>query len=232
MSRERFIIRHLLDAATSRRLLPALRLKLVPDAEAGPGGACTVTTLYFDAAERASASHEPRRALRLRLLESSARATRCLLETTHRVGLRIREQRLALPLPPSSRALAVPASGPTGATDLEREARDLMLEHDLRPACLVRQERLAFVDPADPSLSITIDSAVAYRTHDLHLQPNDRAFARPLLAEGMALLVIRTPRAVPHWLSLALGRDSPLVPSPYILALQHAASQRPAHREA
>jgi len=230
MSRERFVIRHLIDAATCRRLIPALGVKLLPDAQAGPAGACTMTTLYFDSA--APGAVEPRRAVRLRLVEAASRSTRCLLETTHRVGLRSREERVALPVPGSASALAVPASGPMEATDLVREARELMRDLDLRPACLVRQQRLAFVDPEDAGLDLSVDREVAYRLHDLELQPNDRAFARPLLADGMALLVIRTPRAVPHWLTLALGRHAPLVPSPYQLALQHAAAQRPADCEA
>lgn len=202
---ERFEMCWMLDAATTGRILPALRVRLLP---CPLGGAQRVQSLYFGPAPGPGLGGEPRRRLRIRLHETDARPERCVVEVKHRVGLRSVVHHAAVTLA-DARALVAgaPIPAPPAARHVFEEARDLISTQDLRPSALVAHERVALVgDAAEPDLRVTFDSGLAWSVDDLSLAPRRRRFEGELLPKGHSLLVVKVALAVPSWLTLLLGR--------------------------
>lgn len=221
---ERFEICHLLDADAKARILPALRLRLLPCPLGGPGGSQRVQSLYFGPAPAPGA--EPRRRLRIRLHEAPGRAARCVVEIKHRVGLRSVVHHAAVTIA-DARALIAGASvpAPPAARAVMEEARTLVATQGLRPTCLVSHERLAMVGgDGEPDLRVTFDTDLRWRVTGLVALPDERELQGDVLAPGRSLLVIKVARAVPSWLTLLLGRAGATSRSPgkHALAMQAA----------
>ena len=221
---ERFEICYLIDDETRERILPALRLRLLPCPLAGPGGSQHVQSLYFGAPPEPGA--EPRRRLRVRLHESASRPVRCVVEVKHRVGLRsvVRHAPVALhDVVALANGLPVPG-GPVAAGVLD-EALDLV-RRGLKPSVLVAHDRIALVgDESESDLRVTLDSAVTFRVRDLAPRPHDARSDGDVLAPGQSLLVVKVARSVPNWLTLLLGRSGTAHRSPGKHALAtHAAA--------
>jgi hypothetical protein len=221
---ERFEICHLLDADARARILPALRLRLLPCPLGGPGGMQRVQSLYFG--EPPAPGAEPRRRLRIRLHQAEGRPPRCVVEVKHRVGLRSVVHHAAVTLA-DARALvaAAPIPGPPAARAVLEEARALVATQALRPTCLVAHGRLAMIGGDDePDLRVTFDTDLRWRITDLGALPDEREPEGDVLAPGRSLLVIKVARAVPSWLTLLLGRAGATSRSPgkHALAMQAA----------
>lgn len=221
---ERFEICHLIDDATRERILPALRVRLLPCPLAGPGGTQHVQSLYFGTPPEPGV--EPRRRLRVRLHESASRPNRCVVEVKHRVGLRsvVRHAPVALH-DVVALANGLPMPGGPGPSGVLEEALDLV-RRGLRPSVLVGHERMALVgDESEPDLRVTLDSALTFRVRELAPRPHDRRSDGDVLAPGRSLLVVKVARSVPHWLTLLLGRSGTAHRSPGKHALaSHAAA--------
>jgi hypothetical protein len=210
---ERFEICYRLDAEARSRILPALRLRLL-DCPMGP--LQRVQSLYFGAPPAPGA--EPRRRLRLRLHETDGRPPRCVVEVKHRVGLRSLACQAIVGLADVRALLArSPIPAPPGARAVLDEARDLLATGELRPTMLVAHDRIAMIgDEAsgESDLRVTYDSGLRWRARDLALIPGERTFDGDVLPTGEGLLVVKVARAVPHWLTLLLGRTAAAGRSP------------------
>ena len=203
---ERFEICHLLDAGAVARILPALRMRLLPCPLGGADGAQRVQSLYFGPAPAPGA--EPRRRLRIRLHEAEGRPPRCVVEVKHRVGLRSLVRHAAVTLADARALLAgamIPV--PEAARAVVEEARALMTAQALHPTCLVAHRRIALVGgPDEPDLRVTFDSDIRWRVHALALEAGESPFEGDVLEDGRTLLVVKVAHAVPSWLTLLLGR--------------------------
>lgn len=75
---------------------------------------------------------------------------------------------------------------------------------ELRPAVYLCYDRTAFFAKDDPTLRITFDKSIRFRTCDISLSsaPGGRAILEP----GLSLMEIKAADAMPLWLVEALGR--------------------------
>ena len=74
----------------------------------------------------------------------------------------------------------------------------------IRPAMALFYDRVALYGAEDPSLRITFDSNILWRTESLAL--NRGVWGTPLLAPGQYLMELKTPGAVPLWVAHILDR--------------------------
>ncbi len=223
---ERFEICHLLDAAARTRILPALRLRLLPCPLAGPAGRQRVQSLYFGDPPENGVT--PRRRLRLRLHEADGRPLRCVVEVKHRIGLRSVVRHAAVSLGDAQAiASAMPVISPLGASAraVVDEAIELARTTRLRPTCLVTHDRTALVGSEDePDLRVTLDDQMTFRARDLTLRPGGARAEGDVLTPGHVLLVVKVAHAVPNWLTLLIGRTAARrSPGKHCLAMRAAA---------
>lgn len=74
---------------------------------------------------------------------------------------------------------------------------------DLQPAMAITYERLAYFGKDDPTVRITFDQDIVYRTEDLSLAKG--AYGQEILPEGKLLMEIKIAGGMPLWLARALG---------------------------
>ncbi len=76
----------------------------------------------------------------------------------------------------------------------------------LRPQMCIFYDRLALFDPLQPALRITFDTNIRWRTDELDLSFG--VYGDKLLKDGMCLMEIKIPEAVPLWLAHLLSENS------------------------
>ena len=72
----------------------------------------------------------------------------------------------------------------------------------IRPAVVLSYEREAFYETESPSLRLTFDTNVRYRTDDLDMEHG--TYGKTILSEDTVLMEVKTNGAMPLWLSHAL----------------------------
>lgn len=72
----------------------------------------------------------------------------------------------------------------------------------IRPAVVLSYEREAFYETESPSLRLTFDTNVRYRTDDLDMEHG--TYGKTILPEDTVLMEVKTNGAMPLWLSHAL----------------------------
>ena len=72
----------------------------------------------------------------------------------------------------------------------------------IRPAVVLSYEREAFYETESPSLRLTFDTNVRYRTDDLDMEHG--TYGKTILPEDTVLMEVKTNGAMPPWLSHAL----------------------------
>lgn len=70
---------------------------------------------------------------------------------------------------------------------------------DLVPAMYVAYDRVAMYGVEDPELRVTFDSNILWRQDELYLEAGN--WGNPLLAEGVRLMEVKIPGAMPLWLA-------------------------------
>jgi SPX domain protein involved in polyphosphate accumulation len=94
------------------------------------------------------------------------------------------------------------AAGNVGAQALLHEAYYLYRTLQLRPACIVTYDRMAFEgDPRAPDLRITLDTNLRGRIHDLSLLSTGRAQDVQVLGAEYAVLEVKANHNVPRWVA-------------------------------
>ncbi|MCD7774689.1 MAG: polyphosphate polymerase domain-containing protein [Clostridiales bacterium] len=74
----------------------------------------------------------------------------------------------------------------------------------LEPQMVISYDRIALTGNDDPNLRITFDNNILWRTDSLDLRKG--VFGEQLLADGMVLMEVKIPEAMPLWMAETISR--------------------------
>jgi SPX domain protein involved in polyphosphate accumulation len=234
----RYELKYLLRREQIEPLLDELRQTLTLDPHSGPLGTYPITSLYYDTPDYKAYwdkldGHRSRRKVRVRVYgdTSIAPETTAFLEIKQRINKMMRKRRVILPYQEaidfdSYEALAAARLETGKAMDsaLLQEAYYLYRTLQLRPACVVTYDRMAFEgDARAPDLRITLDTNLRGRIHDLSLLSTGRAADVQILGPEYAVLEVKANHNVPRWVAQLTARHRCTFyrVSKYCLTLEH-----------
>lgn len=162
-----------------------------------------ICNIYFDTPDyrliRASVEKPTfKEKLRLRSYGVPTEDDICYAEIKRKYKHTVYKRRIALPEGEAMQYLTGKTRAPEG--QITREI-DYMLEFykNLAPVLYLSYEREAFFDKTDPTLRLTLDRNIIWRTENLRLSSG--SYGTPLLAEGEVLMEIKSSGAIPLWLT-------------------------------
>jgi hypothetical protein len=213
----RYELKYLLRRDQIEPLVAELRQTLRLDGYAGELGTYPITSLYYDTPDYKAYwdkldGHRSRRKLRVRVYGDIliTPETPAFLEIKQRINKLMRKRRVALPY---GAAVDLDNYFELG---LERGGADQTLLHEayylyrtlqLRPACVVTYDRMAFEgDARAPDLRITIDTNLRGRIHDLSLLSTGSAADRQVMGPELAVLEVKANQNVPRWVAQLTAR--------------------------
>lgn len=198
---ERRELKYVLDDDQRQRLEWACAAHMVRDEH----GATTVRSVYLDTPSlqiaRSCAEHPSyREKLRLRAYGEPSPNKLVFLELKKKVGGVVYKRRVCRT---QEDALAL-MGGARGPRDqIERELAAAMGRYEgLAPQVFLAYDRDAFYEAGNRDLRMTYDRRVRARWDNPKL--DDVSGTRQLLADGLSILEVKTSRAIPSWLALAL----------------------------
>jgi hypothetical protein len=208
---ERFETKYMLTGAQYEALLPALNNKTAPDKY----GAYSVGNIYYDT-ERydliRSSIEKPvyKEKLRLRCYGAPEPDTKVYLELKKKFMKRVCKRRIALPY---AQAQGFPfdntwehicgrLDSPTDR-QIAGEIGQFLRLYPVSPKVYLRYDRIALSGVEDPGLRITFDTGIRFRQGDCRLDGDD--CGTPALDPDKVLMELKTPFAIPLWLSHLLS---------------------------
>lgn len=81
----------------------------------------------------------------------------------------------------------------------------LFKQKELQPRAFIGYDRVAYAGREDKEIRITVDCNIRYRESDLELAKGD--YGEPIIPTGEYLMEIKTPGAMPLWLTHILTRE-------------------------
>lgn len=193
--------KYILSEPQRQALLVLMEQKMIPD----KFSRSFVRSVYYDTPDRRIIRRSLERPVykeKLRL-RSYGDASEVFLELKKKYKGIVYKRRVSLPL---EEALAY-MSDPAARLNHGQIGREIDYVKDfygcLEPAVYLYYDRLAWKAPDDP-LRITLDWNVGYRLEDMDITSD--APTTPLLEPGMSLLEIKTPTAMPLWLTAFLSQ--------------------------
>lgn len=198
--------KYLLTDKLKNELLSKIAQMLIPDSY----GRSTISSLYLDtpdfriiraSIEAKNSGHAYKEKLRIRTYGTPNDETKVFLEIKKKYKGVVYKRRISLTLCEAMDYINGVANPPD--SQIMREIDYAMRFYGSpKPSALISYERDAFFVRDLPSLRITFDSSVRYRTDDLDLK--NGSSGKVLLPEGYTLMEIKTDGAMPLWLSHAL----------------------------
>ncbi|MFK8793840.1 VTC domain-containing protein [Planococcus plakortidis] len=203
----------------TRKQYEALIHELAPymrDDRNGKDGRYTVSSLYFDNAERAIYYETKnklryRQKLRLRVYGDTGPDGLVFFEVKQKHGKVVYKRRLTMPLSEAHRYLAAPIFGL--ADDYESSNPQVLREIDyfrrlygLEPTMIVAYDRHAMHGKSDSDLRITFDFNLRCRRDELQLDkgPHGDHFIDP----GLVVMEVKVDHSVPLWLARILQKQN------------------------
>ena len=183
-----------------------LRRRLEGHMEADRFGLTTIASLYFDTPEnllvrRSIEKPEYKEKIRLRSYGRATESSPVYLELKRKADGIVYKRRVQSTLPRVREFFA--GDDTLGGGQIGRElAAFREMYRDLRPACLILYDRVAYFEP-EGSLRLTIDAAPRYRTDRLTL--TDTMDGLPLLPLGWTILELKVQDAMPLWMAEILS---------------------------
>ncbi len=168
-------------------------------------GKTTICNLYYDTEDfeliRRSVEKPPyKEKLRLRSYGVPQENDTVFLEIKKKYNGTVYKRRISLALQNADAVLQ--GEAPSGG-QIGREIQWFLHMHALAPRVFLAYERTAFFGKQDPSLRLTFDEALRYRTDCLSLRQGDRGM--PVLPGSDAVLLeLKLPQSCPLWLSKLL----------------------------
>jgi SPX domain protein involved in polyphosphate accumulation len=217
----RYELKYLLRREQVEPLVAELRQTLQLDAHGNELGTYPITSLYYDTPDyRAYWSkldgQRSRRKLRVRVYGDTqvTPETPAFVEIKQRVNKLMRKRRVALPYGEAvdldrfhELGLSFAQQGRESEQAILHEAYYLYRTLQLRPACVVTYDRLAFEgDPRAPDLRITLDTNLRGRIHDLSLLSTGSATDQQVLGPEYAVLEVKANQNVPRWVAQLTAR--------------------------
>ena len=197
-------MKYLLTAKQYQRLMGELADRIVPD----DFPVSAISNLYYDTPDfrliRTSLQKPKyKEKLRLRCYKVPNADTQAFLEIKKKAMGIVYKRRESLPYRRAVNYLA--GKGPGGTSQIFREL-DWMLKSygNLAPAMFLSYDRLSFKGKDDPSVRLTFDRNILWRTTALDLAAG--TWGEQLLSPGERLMEIKISNAMPLWLADALSR--------------------------
>lgn len=231
----RYELKYLLRREQAERLVEVLAAAMPRDSYGDERGVYPITSLYYDTPDYKAYwdkldGQRSRRKVRVRVYgrRTVTPDTPAFLEIKQRVNKLMRKRRIALPY---AQAIAFddfdrPAAGHADSeAALLQEVYYLYRTLQLRPACVVAYDRMAFEgDEYYPDLRVTLDTNLRGRIHDLSLLSTGTAANQVVLDPDLAVLEVKANANVPSWLArlLAAHRCTLYRISKYCLVLEHS----------
>ena len=197
-------MKYLLTAQQYQKLLKELADRIVPD----DFPVSAISNLYYDTPDfrliRTSLQKPKyKEKLRLRCYKVPNADTQAFLEIKKKAMGIVYKRRESLPY---RRAVAFLAGrDPGGDSQIFRELSWMLRSYqNLAPAMFLSYDRLSFKGREDPSVRLTFDRNILWRTTALDLAAG--TWGEPLLLPGQRLMEIKIAGAMPLWLAEALTR--------------------------
>ncbi len=201
---ERYEKKYLLSAAQHAHVVNVLTDYTTPDEY----GKTDIYTIYYDTPDyllirRSIEKPVFKEKLRLRTYGMPADTDNAFIELKRKYNKIVYKRRIAMSYKKALMFLQLPAKGGQIAEEIKYM---LHFYPRLQPAMAMTFHRISFVGREDPSLRITFDSNICWRTHPLNLTIS--AAGTPLLDEGQHLMEIKLSGAIPLWLSHLLNQNA------------------------
>lgn len=193
---------------------------LTPDNEGDQYGRYSITSLYYDTDDFQAywdkvEGHKFRRKVRVRVYGEGpvTPETMCFVEIKQRINKALQKKRVYI-THSSAEALCsasadIPEEAEMDETDLETvsEIRYLQSTLQLRPACVVSYDRMAFDGSEyEDGLRITFDTNLKGRTHALSLEAMGHAENQFFIPPEWCIMEIKVNYRVPYWLTEMIGK--------------------------
>jgi hypothetical protein len=231
----RYELKYLINRAQHQAIVQELAGYMGLDTHGDEQGVYPITSLYYDTPTYQAywdklEGHRNRRKIRVRVYGNTTVTpeTRCFLEIKQRLNTRMRKRRAVLTY---AEAVAFDdfderaGSWPEADAAVLREVAYLYRTLQLRPACIVRYDRMAFEGNEHyPDLRVTFDTNLRCRTYDLSLLSTGYAANEFFLSPELAVLEVKANQNVPYWLTQMLSRHRCVIHriSKYCAALEHS----------
>jgi hypothetical protein len=215
----RYELKYLLTRNQSQQLIEALAGYMARDTHGDEFGCYPITSVYYDTEDYKAywdkvEGHRFRRKVRVRVYSNQfvTPETDCFVEIKQRINKTLQKKRIILPYTTAT-ALCT-GSGTVVEEELSEadqavvsEIRYLQETLQLRPACVVSYDRLAFDGSEyDPALRVTFDTNLKGRVHDLTLLSQSYSENRFFIPPAWCIMEIKVNYRVPYWLTELIGR--------------------------
>ena len=200
---ERKEIKYVISAAQREMLMPLLAGRMQPD-EYGVSRICNI---YFDTPSSRlirESIEKPlyKEKLRLRTYGVPGDESPAFVELKKKFKGIVYKRREIMPYAKAMRFLTE-RERPEQMTQIMKEIDWVLQSYEgLAPSMVLCYERQAFFGCEDPSLRMTFDTNITFRTDDLDLRKG--TYGESLLDSSACILEIKISQAMPLWLSHAL----------------------------
>lgn len=202
----RYELKYMITAQQKETLLAAMAPHMTPDRY----GRSTIQNIYYDTdtyllIRRSIEKPLYKEKLRLRCYGAAAPGSRVFVELKKKYRSVVYKRRL-----PLTEAEAVEWIGGTGGERPHSQIADevaFFLERyaPLSPAVALSYRREAYYANDGTGFRVTFDDTILCREEDLTLEAG--AYGTPLLPEGMVLMELKCPGAIPLWMVQTLSRE-------------------------
>lgn len=200
---ERIEEKYLLSPAQYKAVLAGLKGRMQPDMF----GRSTVSSIYYDTDDyrliRASLDKpDYKEKLRVRAYGTTTPQSSVFVELKKKYDGVVYKRRTQLPF---TEATALLEGKPTAEdSQVIREIRYFLKLYQPRPSVLLSYRRIAYTG-AESDLRVTFDDGIRYRTGVLSLTAG--SWGEELLPQGMTLMEVKVPGAMPLWLCDLLNQN-------------------------
>lgn len=199
--------RHEKKYLLAREQYLALSRSLQPRMQQDVYGLHTICTLYYDTPDNRSIRQREdrtdyREKLRLRSYGVPGGGDTVFLELKKKLGGVTYKRRLPLPFA-EARAYLQHSQPPSDQGQVFGEIDWFMSRNRPEPKMIICNDRIALFGKENPDLRITFDFGIRFRSEALDLSKGD--WGSQLLAGGEVMMEIKTPEAIPLWLSRTLS---------------------------
>lgn len=198
-------VKYLLTEARLAALRPALETHMEPDAFAHS----SISNLYYDTPDfrmlrRSLEKPAYKEKLRLRGYGVPDEETQVFPEIKKKAEGIVYKRRVRMPYGDAIRYLS--RRRPGGDGQIFQELNWMLLAYgSLAPRIFLSYERDSWKGREDPSLRLTLDREILWRTEALDLRRG--AWGEPLLEPGQVLMEVKITNAAPLWLAEALSEN-------------------------
>ena len=198
-------VKYLLTEAQLAVLRPALETHMEPDAFAHS----SISNLYYDTPDfrmlrRSQEKPVYKEKLRLRGYGVPDEETQVFPEIKKKAEGIVYKRRVRMPYGDAIRYLS--RRRPGGDGQIFQELNWMLLAYgSLAPRIFLSYERDSWKGREDPSLRLTLDHEILWRTEALDLRRG--AWGEPLLEPGQVLMEVKITNAAPLWLAEALSEN-------------------------